>query len=242
MDEIDVFTLFRNLQPSRRSYRRLQGLGPTLLALACLTLYGSRLWANPLQGPDPVRRLLIEKGLLSDNNLPNLTPLASPRLSEQQQGGAADMVITSMNFLDVPYQWGGTQEPTGFDCSGFTKHIFERSMGIILPRRAEEQARAPGLTPILRDDLKAGDLVFFNTLGRMFSHVGIYVGEGKFIHSPRTGAVVRVEDMRLSYWSKRFNGARRAMSNPQLTRIARPGLRLSARPLQPLTDDIYGGR
>ena len=76
-------------------------------------------------------------------------------------------------------------------------------------RRSQEQARAPGLLKVERDDLKPGDLVFFNTVRAAFSHVGIYVGDGKFIHSPRTGAQVRVEDMRAAYWTKRYNGARR---------------------------------
>ncbi len=77
-------------------------------------------------------------------------------------------------------------------------------------RRAEEQARSAGLLDINRTELKPGDLVFFNTMKRAFSHVGIYVGDGKFIHAPRTGAAVRIEDMRQSYWASRFDGARRA--------------------------------
>jgi cell wall-associated NlpC family hydrolase len=84
------------------------------------------------------------------------------------------------------------------------------SLGLVLPRRADEQAKAKGLIDVKRDELKPGDLVFFNTLKRTFSHVGIYVGEGKFIHAPRTGGEVRVEDMRFAYWAKRFTGARRA--------------------------------
>jgi len=83
-------------------------------------------------------------------------------------------------------------------------------VGHLLPRRAEEQAAAT--EKIDRSELKPGDLVFFNTMRRTFSHVGIYVGEGKFIHSPRTGAQVRVEDMNGSYWQRRFDGARRVLS------------------------------
>jgi cell wall-associated NlpC family hydrolase len=128
----------------------------------------------------------------------------------QVRDAASDMVITAMNFLGVPYKRGGNNQEDGFDCSGFTRHIFEMSLGLVLPRRADEQASAPGLLQIARDDLKPGDLVFFNTLKRTFSHVGIYIGEGKFIHSPRTGGSVRVEDMRFAYWNTRFTGARRA--------------------------------
>jgi cell wall-associated NlpC family hydrolase len=88
--------------------------------------------------------------------------------------------------------------------------VFENSIGLVLPRRADEQARSPGLLSINEADLRPGDLVFFNTVRKAFSHVGIYVGDGKFIHSPRAGGEVRVEDIRNAYWAKRFNGARRA--------------------------------
>ena len=84
----------------------------------------------------------------------------------------------------------------------------------MLPRRADQQANQAGLLQVARDELKPGDLVFFNTMRRAFSHVGIYVGDGKFIHSPRAGGEVRVEDMRQAYWTKRFNGARRADAAP----------------------------
>ncbi|WP_374662844.1 C40 family peptidase [Inhella sp.] len=124
--------------------------------------------------------------------------------------GAKRMVHAAMGFLGVPYVRGGNDVEQGLDCSGFTRLMFERTLGLVLPRRAEEQARLSTLVTIPRDQLKPGDLVFFNTMRRTFSHVGIYVGEGKFIHAPRAGAVVRVEDMRAAYWSKRFTGARRA--------------------------------
>ena len=88
----------------------------------------------------------------------------------------------------------------------------------MLPRRADEQARTAGLRAIGRHELKPGDLVFFNTMRATFSHVGIYVGDDKFIHAPRTGSEVRIEDMRQSYWSTRFTGARRA----DLTSVAAP--------------------
>lgn len=127
----------------------------------------------------------------------------------QVRDTASEMVMTAMNFLGVPYRRGGNSAEEGFDCSGFTRYIFEKSVGLVLPRRADDQASAPGLIAVKREELKPGDLVFFNTLKRTFSHVGIYVGEGKFIHSPRTGAQVRIEDMRVSYWTKRFTGARR---------------------------------
>ncbi|MCH8181016.1 MAG: C40 family peptidase [Proteobacteria bacterium] len=123
---------------------------------------------------------------------------------------ASDLVLSAMNFLGVPYRRGGDSRETGFDCSGFTRHVFENSIGLILPRRAIEQANSPALMPVQQAELKPGDLVFFNTLRHTFSHVGIYIGDNKFIHSPRAGGQVRVEDMRQAYWQQRFDGARRA--------------------------------
>lgn len=120
---------------------------------------------------------------------------------------ASDVLTQAMGLLGVPYQNGGTSEETGFDCSGFVRHLYEKSFGRLLPRRANEQAKAT--ETIERDDLKPGDLVFFNTMKRAFSHVGIYMGDGKFIHAPRAGKSIRVDDMRSAYWQKRFNGARR---------------------------------
>ena len=166
----------------------------------------------PNSPPDAVTRLLIERGLLpadATNVVTGVTSVA-PTLAQKVRDGASDMVLTAMNFLGVPYRRGGTTEATGFDCSGFTRHIFEMSLGLVLPRRANEQANAAGLTKVGRDELRPGDLVFFNTMRHTFSHVGIYIGDGKFIHSPTTGGAVRVDDMRYAYWSQRFNGARRA--------------------------------
>ena len=120
---------------------------------------------------------------------------------------ATGLVDTAMGFLGVRYQRGGTDETTGFDCSGFVRAVYEKTLGLALPHRAAEQANVTA--KISSEELRPGDLVFFNTMRRAFSHVGIYVGEGKFIHSPRAGGKVRVEDMREAYWSKRFNGARR---------------------------------
>ncbi|MBA3772316.1 MAG: C40 family peptidase [Ramlibacter sp.] len=120
---------------------------------------------------------------------------------------ASALVITAMGFLGVPYKRGGNTAETGFDCSGFVRAMYEKTIGLILPRRANDQAAAT--EAIDKKDLRPGDLVFFNTMKRAFSHVGIYVGEGKFIHSPKPGAQVRVEEMGQSYWQRRFDGARR---------------------------------
>ncbi len=121
----------------------------------------------------------------------------------------SDLVTTAMGLLGVPYRRGGSSAETGFDCSGFVRSIYSQTVGMVLPRRAVEQAAAT--KTIDKKELKPGDLVFFNTMRRTFSHVGIYIGDGKFVHSPRSGKTVRVEDMGTTYWKKRFNGARRVV-------------------------------
>ena len=155
-------------------------------------------WALADPVADPLAELLAARGEL--RSAPPPTPSLGAR--------AADLVIAAMNFVGVPYRRGGNSE-AGFDCSGFTRHIFELSLGLMLPRRADEQASARSLVRVDSSDLRPGDLVFFNTMKHAFSHVGIYIGEGRFIHSPRSGSEVRIEDMRVAYWSHRYNGARR---------------------------------
>ena len=178
----------------------------TLLAV-CLCAGAHIANASPDEPNDALMRMLTEQGLVKTDIAPAAP--AEPGLVQQVRDRASDMVLTAMNFLGVPYRRGGNSEESGFDCSGFTRFVFERSLGLVLPRRADEQATLAGLLAVRRDELKPGDLVFFNTLKRTFSHVGIYVGNGKFIHSPRSGGEVRVEDMRFAYWSQRFTGARR---------------------------------
>lgn len=172
-----------------------------LLAGALLTGFPARAAPEGSAPIDPLTALLVERGLL---------PSGAQETVRKISDGASELVLASMNFLGVRYRRGGTSTEDGFDCSGFTRHVFENSIGLLLPRRADEQARLPGLVSVGLDELKPGDLVFFNTMRRTFSHVGIYVGDNKFIHAPKPGAAVRIEDMRLAYWSKRYTGARRA--------------------------------
>ena len=162
---------------------------------------------------DDLDRMIKERGLVTQMT-DQLTQQISNQLGGPLQsartafgGKASELVIQAMGLLGVPYKKGGTSEEKGFDCSGFVRHMYEKSVGLVLPRRAEEQAKVT--EEISRSELKPGDLVFFNTLKRTFSHVGIYVGDGKFIHAPRPGKAVRVDDMREAYWQQRFNGARR---------------------------------
>nr|WP_238945443.1 C40 family peptidase [Vandammella animalimorsus] len=127
----------------------------------------------------------------------------------------SDVVVTAMGYLGKPYSYGQSSLQGGFDCSGFVLSLFQRTLGHTLPRTAAEQARAT--QAIAKKELRPGDLVFFNTMRRQFSHVGIYIGEGRFIHSPRAGSRIRVESMEKAYWQSRFNGARRiALTSTQV--------------------------
>lgn len=166
-------------------------------------LLASGAHAAPAAAGDEMDRFLSDKGLLSHVE----------HVRQSINNKASELVVTAMGFLGVPYRRGGNTVETGFDCSGFVRAMYEQTVGLILPRKAEQQAAAT--EKIERTDLQPGDLVFFNTMRRAFSHVGIYVGEGKFIHSPKPGAEVRVEDMGVSYWSRRFDGARRVTSAQQ---------------------------
>jgi hypothetical protein len=131
-------------------------------------------------------------------------------LMDQVRDRATGLVDAAINFLGVRYKRGGTTAESGFDCSGFTRYVFENSIGRVLPHTAGEQANAPDLVKVDKKDLRPGDLVFFDTVRRTFSHVGIYLGDGKFIHSPRSGQSVRIEDINITYWARHFTGARRA--------------------------------
>jgi len=110
--------------------------------------------------------------------------------------------------LGANYRYGGSSPETGFDCSGLVTHVFERAWGMVLPRSAHEQA-AIGKPVRKLNELEPGDLVFYNTRNSPYSHVGIYVGDGRFIHAPRPGKRVRAERVDSPYWRSRFNGARR---------------------------------
>lgn len=172
-------------------------------ACALFALCSGSLFAAP--AVDDIDQFLQEKGLIE--KFSNQFGQQIGQVRDNVANKASELVVTAMGYLGVPYQRGGNNFDQGFDCSGFVKAIFQQTAGLVLPRRSVEQAAAT--QPIEKSDLQPGDLVFFNTLKASFSHVGIYVGDNKFIHSPRSGAVIRVEDMNISYWNSRFNGARR---------------------------------
>ena len=132
-----------------------------------------------------------------------------PSLLERYTTGAKDLVLKGLELVGIHYRLGGTDPESGLDCSGFVQLVYRESVGKLLPRTAREQSEVGNVVD--RNELKPGDLVFFNTMRRAFSHVGIYLGDNRFLHAPRTGSEIRVEDMNQSYWVKRYNGARRVI-------------------------------
>ncbi|GLQ94644.1 C40 family peptidase [Dyella acidisoli] len=130
-----------------------------------------------------------------------------------------DMLIgMAMQLRHVRYVRGGRDPSTGFDCSGFVRYVFERALGLELPNNSASQYLIGHI--VHRNDMQPGDLVFFRTADRRgkgrISHVGIYVSDGRFIHSPRRGESVRVDNLADSYWAKRFAGARRPEAMAQI--------------------------
>lgn len=127
-------------------------------------------------------------------------------LSKQSQDAIANMLLQSVSLMGIAYKWGGNTPDAGLDCSGFVRYVYQRSLGINLPRTAAEQARVGKRISI--DNLEPGDLIFFNTRRGSNTHVGIYLGNNKFIQSPRTGQNIQITDLSGS-WRKNFNGAKR---------------------------------
>ncbi|MFN3884098.1 MAG: C40 family peptidase [Rhodocyclaceae bacterium] len=122
-------------------------------------------------------------------------------------GSIGDTLDRALDFIGLRYKRGGSSPETGFDCSGFVRYVYNETLGLVLPHNAKAIAQQG--ERVEKSELKPGDLVFFNTMRRAFSHVGIYLGDNLFIHAPRSGARVRIEDMSDRYWSRRYNGARR---------------------------------
>jgi len=209
--------------------------GHFLLAISCITL--SNLASAQNLSKDPIKQLITNQKSISLNQavevskqypLPETNIKWSPKLSDPigdlivqakqdrsnldasisiNKSGSSELAQAALNYLGVRYRFGGTTPSTGFDCSGLIYYAASKYMGVNLPRNSQSMAGI-GLK-VAKDSLKPGDLVFFNTRGFSNSHVGIYLGANKFVHSPRSGTVVRVEDMSKSYWTKRYNGARR---------------------------------
>ncbi|MBB3228916.1 cell wall-associated NlpC family hydrolase [Luteibacter sp. Sphag1AF] len=133
---------------------------------------------------------------------------ATDKLAGHVDGDARNVLMSfAMKLRDIRYKRGGRQPSTGFDCSGFVRYVFRHSIGLDLPANSASQFLA-GLK-VKRSDMKTGDLVFFRTRGKAISHVGIYIDNGQFIHSPSAGKTVRVDNLNEAYWAKHFVGAKR---------------------------------
>jgi cell wall-associated NlpC family hydrolase len=149
-------------------------------------------------------------GASADDAVHTVEPAAPASYSSAAQ----ELADQALEYLGIPYRFGGTSPDTGLDCSGLVQNVFRNAVGLNLPRTAREMATLGDR--VTRSELKPGDLVFFNTMRRAFSHVGIYLGNGQFVHAPSRGGAVRVESMASSYWGQRFNGARRLVQEDTL--------------------------
>lgn len=206
-----------------------------LAVAACVVLAGCATQGEKYEtaGPDEDPILLVGERSHRDQYLADVRsdPLgaylsASEKVS-RSPSHSRSLASTALNYLGIKYRFGGDSPAQGFDCSGLVRYAAEKSLGLKLPRQSREIARLG--ESVKQKDLKRGDLVFFNTRGHRFSHVGIYLGDGKFVHAPSSGSAVRVEDMNIAYWKKRYNGARRLASstgaNLQATRTPDTGER-----------------
>ena len=185
------------------------------LAVVCCTLCTTPAWADPVTLPqvDPAQPSAkavqdVKNAQRDDASLKQW--LTNNGFVHQVSTRASDLVVNALSFLGVQYHYGGDTARSGFDCSGFVRYVYQETLGTVLPHNAAQQAREG--EKISESQLKPGDLVFFNTLRRAFSHVGIYIGNGQFIHSPRPGQTIRIEDLDAPYWAKRFDGARRILT------------------------------
>ena len=128
-----------------------------------------------------------------------------------QADGFADkgqeLILHALAFIGVSYKWGGSNPVTGLDCSGFVSYVFREAAGVVLPHNAYSLSLQG--KSVISTELRPGDLVFFNTVKRTFSHVGIYIGDNRFVHAPKQGKSIQIVSLGDPYWARRYNGARR---------------------------------
>lgn len=142
------------------------------------------------------------------NKSPSAGRIPGPPIKDPS-AGLEEVSIQAMALVGTPYRYGGNTPDSGFDCSGLVRYVVNRSAAVSLPRTTAEMGTR-GI-PLQRAEVASGDLVFFNTTGHPHSHVGIYVGQNRFVHAPSSGGTVRLEDMTKSYWARRYTGARRVV-------------------------------
>ncbi len=199
--------LSRSLPRSRPITRSLRGLVVATGAAIAVSLSGSPVFAAPADvasGTTPNPMLRAEKTLRE--------------IGGKAKDTASEITSYALSLIGVDYKFGGNTPDQGLDCSGLIRYVFQQATGITLPRTAREQARVG--ESVALDKLQPGDLVFFNTRRFQFSHVGLYIGENRFIHAPNRRGAVEVVSLEQRYWQKAFNGARRVVSGlPDLSSV-----------------------
>ena len=179
--------------------------------------------------PEKVAVMVAVTRPATNESAPQKTPAVTPRTAPEpapkaipdaprDRDNTAEILVYALSLVGVKYQFGGNSAATGFDCSGFVHHVFGEIANVALPRSAEAIAQRG--THVAKQDLAAGDLVFYNTRSRANSHVGIYLGNNTFVHSPSRGKSVEIVDMTENYWRKRFNGARRLLPDTNLASLS----------------------
>lgn len=161
----------------------------------------------PSTFPLPARRACLAAVLAGIGILSGCAVNPPQRPSAEQAGSGDEIALRAMSMIGKPYVWGGSSPQEGFDCSGLVHHVYETAAGIALPRQAARMSETG--RRVSRSALQAGDMVFFNTQRRRYSHVGIYVGHGRFVHAPSRGKTIRLASLSNAYWKERYNGARR---------------------------------
>jgi cell wall-associated NlpC family hydrolase len=154
--------------------------------------------------------LLLPSLILAGCSNPTRKPTPPSKIAkfkEDTSVGTEGISIAAMGLVGVPYRFGGNTPAGGFDCSGLIAYVYNNAASIKLPRTVQEMSRAG--QSIQNDAPAPGDLVFFNTTGERYSHAGIYVGHGRFVHAPSKGGTVRLDQMTSPYWAARYTEARR---------------------------------
>lgn len=179
-----------------------------LVLIFCLSfIFSAQTWAEEVLSMNAagVALLSLDEASNAENN--NETSNDNVEANTGWQAKTQEVLMKAFSLTGIRYTYGGKTPETGFDCSGFVRYVFRNAVNLTLPPTARAISQI-GKT-VKKDELQPGDLVFFNTLKSAFSHVGIYVGNNKFIHAPRNGTAVRIESMEASYWANRFNGGQR---------------------------------
>ncbi|WP_225548325.1 C40 family peptidase [Chromobacterium violaceum] len=177
------------------------------LRLSALALAGFMVFAQAAPDKATPDKAPTEGKAAADSSATDKSEDPISKYAAPQEDAVGDLLLQAMSLLGVAYRFGGNTPDDGLDCSGFIRYVFQKSLRVNLPRTAAEMARVG--KSVGRGELMPGDLVFFNTRGFNYSHVGIYMGNNKFIHAPRTGKNIEVSNLSQSYWTARYNGARR---------------------------------